>query len=152
MYDRPTLAELLDAVRLHLETAVIPAVRGDRQLYFRTLVALNVLKIAGRELQMNAGHARNEWLRLNAVEGADQPMPNSEQALRDALMRRNASLCEDIRSGAYDAHRDRNRFALFEHLKATALDQLTVANPRFLAKLREEDEEPAERDAWHGRM
>ena len=52
MIDRPTLAELIDAARMHMETNVIPAVREDRKLYFRTLVAINVLKIAERELEL----------------------------------------------------------------------------------------------------
>jgi len=53
VYDRPDVSELIDAVRQHLEQQVIPAVKDDPKLYFQTLVAANVLKIAGRDLALS---------------------------------------------------------------------------------------------------
>lgn len=50
MPDRPTAAELVEAVREFLSTEVAPAV-ADHRLRFRTLVAMNALGIALRELQ-----------------------------------------------------------------------------------------------------
>lgn len=89
MYDRPTLEEMIDAVRMHLETEVIPAVRDNPKLYFRTLVATNLLKIAGREFTQSDEMKRREWLMLNAVEGKDMPLPESDQALHEGLVARN---------------------------------------------------------------
>ena len=67
MYDRPNTSELIDAVRGHLEANVIPLAREtNRRLYFQTLVAINVLKIVERELQMGQAHALAEWESLNA--------------------------------------------------------------------------------------
>ncbi|MDL1885067.1 hypothetical protein FBR01_15630, partial [Anaerolineae bacterium CFX8] len=60
MYDRPTLSELLDAVRAHLEENIIPLLKDDRKLYYQTLVAVNALRIDGRELPMNALHLQDE--------------------------------------------------------------------------------------------
>jgi hypothetical protein len=48
--DRPTAAELLEATREYLENEVLPAL-DDPRLRFRTLVAINALGIARRELE-----------------------------------------------------------------------------------------------------
>ena len=47
--DRPTPEELVEAVREFLEEEVLPEL-DDRRLRFRTLVAMNALGIATREL------------------------------------------------------------------------------------------------------
>jgi hypothetical protein len=49
MTDRPTALELVEAVTEFLSTEVLPAAT-DHRLKFRTLVALNALGIATREL------------------------------------------------------------------------------------------------------
>jgi Domain of unknown function (DUF6285) len=49
MPDRPTALELIEAVTEFLSTEVLPAAT-DHRLKFRTLVALNALGIATREL------------------------------------------------------------------------------------------------------
>jgi hypothetical protein len=51
--DRPTAAELIEAVTEFLSTEMLPAAT-DHRLKFRTLVALNALAIASRELQAEA--------------------------------------------------------------------------------------------------
>ena len=49
MSDRPTATELVEAVAEFLSAEVLPAAT-DHRLKFRTLVALNALAIASREL------------------------------------------------------------------------------------------------------
>jgi Domain of unknown function (DUF6285) len=53
MHDRPTALELIEAVTEFLSTEVLPAA-PDHRLKFRTLVALNALGIAVRELQASS--------------------------------------------------------------------------------------------------
>jgi Domain of unknown function (DUF6285) len=50
MPDRPTALELIEAVTEFLSAEVLPAAAADHRLKFRTLVALNALGIATREL------------------------------------------------------------------------------------------------------
>ena len=50
MSDRPTASELIEAVSEFLSTEILP-VTTDHRLKFRTLVALNALAIAHRELE-----------------------------------------------------------------------------------------------------
>jgi hypothetical protein len=133
VYDRPTLSELIDAARAHLEAHVIPAIKGDPKLYFQTLVAINVLRIAERELALGWGHVQAEWNRLDVLTRDDQRNPTDPQAAQGALAARNATLCAAIRAGEYDS--PERKAVLFTHLVATATAALEVANPKFLATL-----------------
>jgi hypothetical protein len=130
MYDRPTASELLDAARMHLEQQVIPAVRADPKLYFQTLVAINVLKIVGREIALGDSHAAAEWAGLNMLEGKAIELPTPLSTLNTALASRNQALCAAIRAGDYDE--PQKKAALFSHLMMTTAAQLEVANPKFL--------------------
>ena len=53
MSDRPTAPELVEATREFLEQEILPTL-ADRRLRFRTLVAVNALGIAQRELESRA--------------------------------------------------------------------------------------------------
>lgn len=133
MYDRPSSLELLEAASHHLQTEVLPVAKATNgKLYFQTLVALNVLTIVGREIQLRGAHLRAEWARLNMLLGGED-LPETEEALAARLAERNAALCAAIRAGDYDESQP-----LFEHLKATTIEQLEVANPRFLQTLAQE--------------
>jgi hypothetical protein len=132
MYDRPTALELLEASRQHWETQIIPLARdASFKLYFQSLVAVNVLRIVEREIQLRGHHLRAEWTRLNMLTGSENA-PADEATLETRLQERNALLCQQIRAGQWDDHN-----ALFEHLKACAIEQLEVANPRYLQTLAE---------------
>jgi hypothetical protein len=134
MYDRPTAAELIEAARQHIENAVMPVAKAaNHKLYFQTLVAANVMRIVERELLLRGTHLRAEWARLNMLLGG-ATMPESSTDFEAVLIERNALLCAAIRAGNYDTDA-----ALFEHLKATTLEQLEVANPKYLAALQAED-------------
>src|SRR5262245_9172231 len=137
MYDRPTLSQLLDAVRHHLESQVVPAVETDRKLYYQSLVAINVLQLAQRELLLNGDHLRAEWNGLDFVQKVTMSAPGDAESLRATLAERNRKLCQEIDAGRYDQMPQ--RAALFEHLLMTAQTQLEVANPRFLQALAAED-------------
>lgn len=138
MYDRPNTQELLDAARLHLEQNIIPAVKSDARLYFQTLVAINVLKIVGRELAFAPRHTTAEWASLNVLEGVEAAAPHDLASLQAAISERNQQLCRAIRAGDYDTGEKRGN--LLEHVKAVTIAQLEVANPKFLQTLLKEDE------------
>lgn len=140
MYDRPNLEELLSAAIAHFESQVIPAVKADQRLYFQTLVAVNVLKVAERELALGQSHFSAEWASLNRLEGEDIQLPPDAADAKTTLAQRHSTLCARIRAGDYDA--DPARSALYDHLVGSVRRSLEVANPKFLQTLAQEDSSP----------
>ena len=137
MYDRPNLSELIDAARQHFETQVIPAIKGDPKLYFQTLVAINVLKVAERELALRWTHLQAEWSRLDGLYGESTPIPPDPTQAEAVLASRVVALCGEIRGGAFDGE---NKRALFDHLLTTTREGLEVANPKFLQTVEGEEQ------------
>ena len=103
MHDRPSARELAEAVREFLIDEVLPLM-DDHRMRFRTLVALNALGIAEREL----------W-----ALGADDQAAAGIADARDLAARIRAG---DIRDGD---------LAL---LKEQVARKLRVTNPPYLAK------------------
>jgi hypothetical protein len=107
-HDAPSAAELLEAVREFLERDVMAATDGRVQ--FHTRVAINVLGMVGRELELGPAQA------LRHAEGL------ARLGLRD-----DRALAEAIASGALD---DRLSDAA-AFVRQTVEDKLSVANPRY---------------------
>ena len=134
MQDRPTVAELLEAVHGFLEQDVIEALEGTKKFHAR--VAANVLAIALRELQLEPAQLAAEWQRLDALLGPAEA-PADLASMRDALRSRTEALCERIRRG--DADASPMREAIVAHVRATVREKLAIANPKLLAA---EDAQP----------
>jgi hypothetical protein len=129
MQDRPTALELLAAVRAFLEADLVPTLEGRRR--FHTLVAANVLSVVERELAQEEEQLARQWDRLAALFALDpaaRPQPAS--ALRDAVRDLETRLGERIRAGDADGGEFAERVRA--HVRATVVEKLAVANPRFL--------------------
>ena len=133
MNDRPTAAELVDAVRHYLEAELLPTVTDARQR-FQALVAVNVLAVAGRELAGEEGQLREEWEVLAGLLGAGGPRPEGLGALRQAVRQANVRLCERVRAGDFDVP-DAFRGAAGT-IRELVVRKLEVANPRYLTSVR----------------
>ena len=107
-HDRPTAGELVEAVRAFLDDDVLEATTG--RVRFHTRVAINVLAMVEREIELGPGHAEAHQARL-ATLGFD-----SDEALADA-----------IRSGALDDCYAEVKEAVW----ASVADKLAVANPTY---------------------
>jgi hypothetical protein len=116
LHDRPSVAELLAAVREYLSAEV--AATDDRRARFRALIAANVLAVAERELS----HAEDD------AAAEDAALAQLGYADGDADVRRR-SLCRAIRSGEFDGPARFAEAAAFA--RAMVLRKLAVANPRF---------------------
>ena len=109
VHDRPTAAELIEAVREFLETDVMGSTEG--RVRFHARVAANALAIVERELAAGTAAADGHGWRLAALGVADD-----------------AQLAGAIRAGDLDDRWD----DVVTALAATALDKVRVANPRYL--------------------
>jgi len=89
-HDRPTAAELVEATREFLEAEILPTLT-DQRLRFRTLVAINALGIAQRELESDEEMLSEEELAelARAIRAGDVP--------DDALERLQANVAAKLR-------------------------------------------------------
>lgn len=129
MQDRPTAQELLEAIADFLVTDVWEHVPD--WLTFQLRVARNSLLIIGREIEQEEDALIDEWRGLDALLGAAEARPARVRELREAVLDRNAELCQRIRRGEFDAA-DR-RALLVRHLTATVRGKLAISNPRYVA-------------------
>jgi hypothetical protein len=113
--DRPTASELVTAVREFLENDVMAATEGRVQ--FHTRVAVNVLNIVARELDLGGGLTELERDRAAALLGHDGDARELERELAAA-----------IRTGALDDRLDQVR----DHVRTTVREKLLIANPGYL--------------------
>jgi len=128
MQDRPTNAELLEAVQYFLETDAVPALEGPKKFHAR--VAANVLAIVRRELESEEAQLRAEWERLGELLGFVGDAPADRTALHRQVRQHTAELSERIRNG--DADGGSWRLAVMAHVRRTVEDKLRVANPKYL--------------------
>ena len=113
--DRPNASELVAAVREFLERDVMTATEGRVQ--FHTRVAVNVLNVVERELNLGPGLEPAERARAVALLGHDGAAAGLERELAAA-----------IRAGALDDRLDDVR----AHVRATVREKLLIANPGYL--------------------
>ena len=71
-HDRPTPQELAEAVREFLQEEILPTL-DDHRLKFRTLVAINGLGIAERELRATTEEREQDWELARRIRAGDLP-------------------------------------------------------------------------------
>ena len=107
-HDAPDPRQLVEAVREFLQAEVLPGAEGGTR--FHTLVAVNVLGMVERELELGPAHARAHAERLAGLGCTDD-----------------ADLAAAIRTGALDDRYDELKAAL----TAAVLDKLAVGHPGY---------------------
>lgn len=111
---RPTIDELLEATQEFLEKRIIDKVDSNRA--FHTRVAINVLALVRRELQLGPDLADKEQERLHSLLGTD-----------GTIAEMNAELCSRLRDKSMDYHNDE----IFRHLFETTMGQVSIDNPEY---------------------
>lgn len=108
-HDRPTAAELLEAVKEWMERDLMPGVDG--RLQFHTRVAMNIIDIVRREIEL----------------GPDQESRHRE-VLEAFGVSSDAELASSIRAGDHDD----DLHGVLDRLRPVIEDKLRVANPKYL--------------------
>jgi hypothetical protein len=106
-HDEPTARQLIESVREWLQSDVLTTTTG--RLNFHARVAINVLAIVEREIELGAAQAEAHRSRLEVLGVADD-----------------AELAAGIRSGTIAADE-----AVRDAVWASVRDKLAVANPRY---------------------
>jgi alcohol dehydrogenase class IV len=109
-HDVPDVGQLVEAVREWLERDVMSS--DDARLRFHSRVAVNILAMVERELQLGPDHEIAHRRRLERLGVVDD-----------------RELASKIRAGDFDSEAE----VLRELLRAAVDDKLAVANPRYLA-------------------
>ena len=115
--DRPTAAELVDAVREFLERDVMAATEGRVQ--FHTRVAVNALGMIERELDRSGPSSRRPSARAAAA------LLGHDGDVRDARARARGRASATARSTTGSTR-------CATHVRATVREKLLVANPGYL--------------------
>jgi hypothetical protein len=121
LQDRPTAAELLEAVREFVERDVMQREGLPPRVAFHARVAVNVLGILERELTLGPELDAAERERLTTLLGHGGEL--------DDLT---AELSRGIRDGSLD---DR-RATVVGHVRESVRAKLLVANPGYLERIR----------------
>lgn len=133
MQDRPSARELVEAVAQFLSQEIVPQM-NDQRSRFRSLIAANVLTVVARELAAGETPLLAEWQSLGILLGdMNSQAPERAAELQSAVLARNRELCARIRAGDFDNH-TRGEL-LHEHLTATVIDKLRIANPRYVQRV-----------------
>jgi len=109
LHDAPSVAQIVEAVREWIERDVLAGTTG--RLQFHARVAMNMLAMVERELAVGPDQQAAHAERLAALGCTDD-----------------AELSARIRSGELDDRLDEVR----EDVRASVLDKLAVANPRYV--------------------
>jgi len=117
MHDSPSAQELLAAVKGFIDTLASEDLTGHAR--FNARVASNVLATVLREIDQRPAADLAEMARLADLLG--KPSTGSD------LGTLNLELCKQIQSGKIDETKPN----LLAHLKATAIDQLNIDQPRY---------------------
>ena len=111
LHDVPSAHDLVESVREWLERDVLSGTSG--RLQFHTRVAINVLAMVERELELGSDQAREHERRL-----ADLGVNSTDE------------LAEAIRSGRLDDRLDE----VVDAVRADVLAKLSVANPAYVTR------------------
>src|SRR5450755_3452376 len=154
MHDRPTAAELVDAVTEFLERDLQPSIDG--RLAFHTRVAVNALRIVRREMELGPelDAVRRSGLHelLGGTGAGATGVPSSEtrgEAHADATMdpapgattrELEVDLARRVRDGSLDTRRPE----LVAYLRATLRLQLDIVHPGYVRDTGSRGEEPSD--------
>jgi hypothetical protein len=101
-HDRPTPRELVEAVREFLEREILPT-QGDHRARFRTLVALNALGIAERELAERPDPGP-DWELARRIRAGDVPADALARIKRDVEAKLRVASPKYLDTDRKDAH------------------------------------------------
>lgn len=127
MQDRPSAPELLDAIADFLMKEVMPAVKEQDLLAYKTLVSWNMLGVVAREMREGEDLLDAELGRLAELLGDSGGRPATLPAKEERARELNRRLAEKIKTENIADPAG----PVWQHVRRTLTENLAVANPRF---------------------
>lgn len=127
MQDKPKAEDLLEAVQDFLMKEILPEIRDNDLLAYKTLVSWNMLGVISREIRSEEETVTAELERIAPLVGETIPPGLSFQEKRDLLARLSMNLAEKIRN---ERITDTNSL-IWKTVKESVVAKLSIANPRF---------------------
>jgi len=129
MQDKPKAEDLLEAVQDFLMKEILPEIRENDLLAYKTLVSWNMLGVISREIKSEEETITAELERMAPLLGEKIPAGLSFQEKRNLLGRLTSDLAEKIRN---ERIVDTGSL-VWKTVKESVAAKLRVSNPRFQA-------------------
>ncbi|HBS04030.1 MAG TPA: hypothetical protein DEA96_03620 [Leptospiraceae bacterium] len=128
MQDRPDAADLLEAVGDFLKKDILPAVRNDDLLSYKTLVSWNMLGILAREVKVGGRSLAVDINELAALLNRTPPEPSLDYpGAVEQARKMKEELSTEIRknkAGSPDS-------PYWQYARESLKRKLEISNPRF---------------------
>ncbi|MDX1958131.1 MAG: DUF6285 domain-containing protein [Leptospiraceae bacterium] len=130
MQDRPSANELLEAIADFLIKDVMPAVKNDDLLSYKTLVSWNMLGVIGREIKLGEINLKKELTRLSTTLGTSVSLESKTYLeIQEMTRELNQVLSKKIQSEKISIEDKK----IWEAVKETLREKLEISNPKFLS-------------------
>ncbi|EKR63571.1 MULTISPECIES: DUF6285 domain-containing protein [Leptospira] len=130
MQDKPTSADLLEAIQDFLMKEILPQFKDKEFLSYKTLVSWNMLGVVSREIRSGEELLDKELGRLVGILNKNLANPstlNEKKALAHAW---NIELRDKIRKEKLSSE----NLQYWNHVKETVKEKVEVINPRFTSE------------------
>ncbi|MBI38973.1 MAG: hypothetical protein CMF59_05200 [Leptospiraceae bacterium] len=128
MQDRPDAADLLEAVGDFLKKDVLPAVRNDDLLSYKTLVSWNMLGILAREVKLGGKSLAVDIEELAALLNQRRPEPSPDYPVALGQAR---TMKRELAEKIHESKASSPESPYWQYARESLKRTLEISNPRF---------------------
>ncbi|EMF80173.1 hypothetical protein LEP1GSC188_2614 [Leptospira weilii serovar Topaz str. LT2116] len=127
MQDKPTSADLLEAIQDFLMKEVLPQFKDKEFLSYKTLVSWNMLGVVSREIRSGEELLDKELGRLVELLNKNLAIPSTLNEKKNLAHAWNIELRDKIRKEKLSSE----NLQYWNHVKETVKEKVEIINPRF---------------------
>ncbi|WP_061223472.1 DUF6285 domain-containing protein [Leptospira weilii] len=130
MQDKPTSADLLEAIQDFLMKEVLPQFKDKELLSYKTLVSWNMLGVVSREIRSGEELLDRELGRLVELLNKNLAIPSTLNEKKNLAHAWNIELRDKIRKEKLSSE----NLQYWNHVKETVKEKVEIINPRFIVE------------------
>ncbi|WP_078129617.1 DUF6285 domain-containing protein [Leptospira alexanderi] len=127
MQDKPTSADLLEAIQDFLMKEILPQFKDKELLSYKTLVSWNMLGVVSREIRSGEELLDKELGRLVELLNKNLVIPSTLNEKKNLAHAWNMELRDKIRKEKLSSE----NLQYWNHVKETVKEKVEIINPRF---------------------